>query len=256
MIAPYLTPTGAIVSMQNGMNEDAVAAVVGADRTLGVVLNTIGVNNVGPGIVTRTTRPGGAAHFVFRVGELDGRKTWCHRHRHVAEFGRQRDSHGQSARRTLVKLVTNFDLARPVGRHRPGQLWPAQFACARRIIVRLAAEGVAVGDALGYRAGRHLRHGAGNLDSRRRGRCGGLATVEHSLLRRLAAPGRRRTPLARARHAAWTAHGNRFYIRGLIVARGEQQAIATPMQAAVLEVVQQVERGDTVAGPETLEATP
>lgn len=256
MIAPYLTPTGAIVSMQNGMNEDAVAAVVGADRTLGVVLNTIGVNNVGPGIVTRTTRPGGAAHFVFRVGELDGRKT--SRATDIAMLLSSVDS--ATVTDNLLgerwsKLVTNsisHGLSGATGLTSRGLL---SSLALRRIIVRLAAEGVAVGDALGYRLVDIYGTAPAIWTAAAAGDAEALATVEHSLLRRLA----RLADDERPSLAQDMLRGRRTEIdftSGLIVARGEQQAIATPMQAAVLEVVQQVERGDTVAGPETLEATP
>ena len=118
--------------------------------TLGVVLNTIGVNNVGPGIVTRTTRPGGAAHFVFRVGELDGRKT--SRATDIAMLLSSVDS--ATVTDNLLgerwsKLVTNsisHGLSGATGLTSRGLL---SSLALRRIIVRLAAEGVAVGDARG-----------------------------------------------------------------------------------------------------------
>ena len=224
--------------------------------TLGVVLNTIGVNNVGPGIVTRTTRPGGAAHFVFRVGELDGRKT--SRATDIAMLLSSVDS--ATVTDNLLgerwsKLVTNsisHGLSGATGLTSRGLL---SSLALRRIIVRLAAEGVAVGDALGYRLVDIYGTAPAIWTAAAAGDAEALATVEHSLLRRLA----RLADDERPSLAQDMLRGRRTEIdftSGLIVARGEQQAIATPMQAAVLEVVQQVERGDTVAGPETLEATP
>src|SRR5687767_9358638 len=49
LVNQYLSPTGYAVSMQNGINEYQLAAVVGWGRTLGCILNTIGVSSVAPG---------------------------------------------------------------------------------------------------------------------------------------------------------------------------------------------------------------
>ena len=38
-IAPHLAPDGAVVSMQNGFNEERIAAVVGRQRTIGAFVN-------------------------------------------------------------------------------------------------------------------------------------------------------------------------------------------------------------------------
>jgi 2-dehydropantoate 2-reductase len=256
MIAPYLTPTGCIVSMQNGMNEDAVAVLVGTDRTLGVVLNTIGVNNIGPGIVTRTTHPGGAAHTVFRVGELDGRKT--SRACNIAALLSSVDSATVTDNlrgERWSKLVTNsisHGLSGATGLTSRGLLGSIAL---RRIIVQLAAEGVAVGQALGYSLVDIYGTAPATWTAAGAGDAAACATVERSLLRRL----ERLTDDERPSLAQDMLRGRRTEIdftSGLIVARGEQQAIATPTQAAVLEIVQQVERGDIAAGPETLGAAP
>ncbi|MBM3341172.1 MAG: hypothetical protein FJY56_03530 [Betaproteobacteria bacterium] len=73
LIAPYLADDGYVVSLQNGMNEERIAALVGASRTLGCIASGISVKVLAPGHVTRTQEPGGEAHAVFRVGEVDGR---------------------------------------------------------------------------------------------------------------------------------------------------------------------------------------
>ncbi|MDR7543070.1 MAG: 2-dehydropantoate 2-reductase [Armatimonadota bacterium] len=64
-IAPHLAPDGAIVSMQNGFNEERIAAVVGAERTIGAFVN-FGADYLEPGRIMF----GGAG--ALYVGELDG----------------------------------------------------------------------------------------------------------------------------------------------------------------------------------------
>jgi len=65
-VAPRLAPDGYVVSLQNGLNEQAIAARVGTDRTVGAFVNLF-ADVVAPGEI----RDGGLGALV--VGELDGR---------------------------------------------------------------------------------------------------------------------------------------------------------------------------------------
>ncbi|TQM44682.1 ketopantoate reductase family protein [Pseudonocardia cypriaca] len=64
-IAPRLAPDGFVVSLQNGLNEQAIAALVGPERTVGAFVNLF-ADVVAPGEI----RDGGLGALV--VGELDG----------------------------------------------------------------------------------------------------------------------------------------------------------------------------------------
>jgi 2-dehydropantoate 2-reductase len=68
MIGQYLAPGGYVVSMQNSINEERIASVVGWDRTLGCIASTISVNLVEPGHIMRFQEPGGGKRTVFYVG--------------------------------------------------------------------------------------------------------------------------------------------------------------------------------------------
>ncbi len=67
-VVPLLAPDGVVVSMQNGLEEAKIAAMVGADRTLGAFL-TFGGYYDRPGRIVYSG-PGS-----LRVGEIDGRTT-------------------------------------------------------------------------------------------------------------------------------------------------------------------------------------
>jgi 2-dehydropantoate 2-reductase len=67
-LVPYLASDGYVVSMQNGLEEDKIAALVGHERTVGAFL-TFGGYYERPG---RLVYSGPAS---LRVGELDGRLT-------------------------------------------------------------------------------------------------------------------------------------------------------------------------------------
>ena len=67
-LAPHVTPDGYVVSAQNGLNEDVIAARVGRDRTVGCFVN-YGADYLEPGVVIRSGRG------AVVVGELDGAMT-------------------------------------------------------------------------------------------------------------------------------------------------------------------------------------
>jgi 2-dehydropantoate 2-reductase len=67
-LLPHLTPGGYVVSAQNGLNELAIADVVGAERTVGAFVN-FGADYLEPGVI----HYGG--HGAVVVGEIDGRLT-------------------------------------------------------------------------------------------------------------------------------------------------------------------------------------
>ncbi|HSR22041.1 MAG TPA: 2-dehydropantoate 2-reductase, partial [Candidatus Eisenbacteria bacterium] len=70
-LRPYLAPGGCVVSLQNGVNEERIAALVGAGRTVGCVVH-FSVGMFEPGIATRYTR---SEWLTFTLGELDGRRS-------------------------------------------------------------------------------------------------------------------------------------------------------------------------------------
>jgi 2-dehydropantoate 2-reductase len=67
-IAPLLANDSIVVSMQNGLNEQAIAAAAGAERTIGCLVN-FSADYLEPGVI----HYGGPG--TIKVGELDGRIT-------------------------------------------------------------------------------------------------------------------------------------------------------------------------------------
>lgn len=68
MLTPYLTQDGVVVSVQNGLNEAVIADVVGPQRTFGCFVN-FGADYIEPGVI----QYGGRG--TVAVGETDGRMT-------------------------------------------------------------------------------------------------------------------------------------------------------------------------------------
>ncbi len=151
LISQYLAPDGFVVSLQNGINEERIAGVVGWGRVVGCIASSISVNAYRAGHVTRTVQPGGPGYTVFRVGEVHGRIT-----PRVEE---------------LARLLTAIDSARATP-----NLWGERWTKlvlnsmgngvsaitglggkdvtldpeARRLSIQLAGEAIAVGQALGF----------------------------------------------------------------------------------------------------------
>src|SRR5512137_104214 len=68
LIRQYLAPEGFVVSLQNSINEERIANIVGWGKVVGCIASTIGVNAYKAGHIMRTMAPGGAKYTVFRVG--------------------------------------------------------------------------------------------------------------------------------------------------------------------------------------------
>ena len=67
-VVPRLTPTGTVVSLQNGLSEEQIAQAIGAERTVGCLVNWA-ADWIGPGRILH------GGHGAFILGELDGRIT-------------------------------------------------------------------------------------------------------------------------------------------------------------------------------------
>src|SRR5579884_1768910 len=152
LIRQYLAPTGFVVSLQNCINEPAIAEIVGWGRVLGCIASNISVGLVEPGHIHRGGLKGGAAHTVYRTGEVNGRIT-----ARAQEVGRL-VSLADSAKVTdnlwgerWSKLVTN-SMANGVSACTglSGALM-AQNEAIRRFQARLGSEAIRIGEALGYR---------------------------------------------------------------------------------------------------------
>jgi 2-dehydropantoate 2-reductase len=67
-LLPHLSPTGYVVSLQNGLCEEIIAQVVGRERVIGAFIN-FGADWMGPGEIQFGN------YGAFVLGELDGRIT-------------------------------------------------------------------------------------------------------------------------------------------------------------------------------------
>ena len=257
MVKPYLSERGYVASIQNGMNEECIAGVVGRARTVGCIASTISVNLHKPGHISRFKGASDARHAVFRVGEPDGRIT--ERVNTLAEILSAVDA--ATVTRDLVgerwtKLVTNTITHALLG---ATGLTNEEVLVKRgrmhRLGVKLAAEGVAVGNAHGYAMGPILGIApddwlaGGNGDARALGR------VEAGLIEW----SKGFTEFSRSSVGRDVAKGRRSeveFTNGLVVRKGAEAGIPTPTHEALTEIMRRVDRGVLTPRPENVEHIP
>ncbi len=255
LIKPYLSASGYVVSMQNGINEDCVAAVVGWDRTVGCVMNTIGVALLEPGHITRFRTPGDAANTVFLVGEPHRGLTA--RVLELAHFLGAVDVSASTASlwtERWTKLVTN---AMQMGILAATGLTKQEvndWAASRRLMIRAAAEGISVGRACGFEVGAIVKVDPQYWLSAASGDGSSVSIVEaglHAYLNRLTDAGRRERD-SMGRDAVAGRRTEVDFINGLIAARGAECGVATPVHGGLTGIIHRIERGALAANKKNI----
>ena len=151
LISQYLAPGGFIVSLQNCMNEETIADVVGWGKTVGCIASSITVDLCEPGHVRRAAGKSGTKHTVFRTGEVHGRVT--DRVKEICRLVGLADSAMVTENlwgERWSKLVTNVmgnGLSACTGMIGKDMV---QNDAIRHFSARLGSEAIRVGQALGY----------------------------------------------------------------------------------------------------------
>ena len=253
MIAQYLSPGGYIVSLQNCINEEVIAGIVGWGRVLGAIASLITVELSAPGLVKRAAGKSGASHTVYRVGEPHGRIS------PRAEFITSLLALSDSALTTpnlwgerwskLVANVMGNGIAAATG-------MVAKDATAddaiRAFAARLGSEAIRVGQALGYGLEEilHLdpeviaRAGEGDAEARAAYDAQRLADTQK------AGGGAHRASMGQD-----MVKGRRTeieFLNGFVVAKGKEVGIEARANAALTEIVKRVERGEAAPSPDLI----
>ncbi len=245
LVKQYLSASGYVVSMQNGINEDCVAAVVGWNKTVGCVLNTIGVGVVEPGHVTRYRMPGDAKHAVFLVGETHGLVT--SRVKNLARCLEAVDSSTVTTNlwgERWTKLVTNAMQMGILGATGLTKQEVNAWDMSRNLMVRAAAEGISVGRALGYEIGPIVKVPPELWVSAASGDGDSVRIVEAGLtayLNRLTDTGRRERD-SMGRDAVAGRRTEVDFINGLIAVRGEEARVPVPVHRGLTSIIRRIER--------------
>ncbi len=252
LIAPYLSERGFVVSLQNCMNEETIAGVVGWGRTLGVVASQISVDLYEAGRIRRTIAKGGDKYTIFRVGEPHGRIT--PRVEELVEWFRGIDSAKATTNlwgERWSKLVQNAmgnGVTAATGMTTPACLADPHI---RRFQIALAAEGVRVGQALGYTLEKIRAIEPELLARAADGDAGAMAEVESVIVPK----SNPRADIQRPSMAQDILKGRRTEIdamNGYIARKGEQVGVAAPSHRKLADLVTRIERGELRPSPSLL----
>jgi 2-dehydropantoate 2-reductase len=249
MIKQYLAPGGYVVSLQNCMNEETIAGIVGWGKTLGSIASSITVELHAPGQIKRAAGKSGSKHTVFRVGEVHGRVT--DRAKEVCSLLANADSAFVTENlwgERWSKLVTNVmgnglsACTGLIGRE------VVKNDTLRHFSNRLGSEAIRVGFALGYTFDEvsHLdpetlaRAGEGDPAAQKE-------IDEHRLAVANSGGGEHRPSTGQD-----MVKGRRTeipFLNGFVVRKGEEIGLPTPTNAILTDVVLRVEKGELKPDP-------
>ena len=254
MIRQYLAPDGFVLSIQNCINEERIAGVVGWGRVVGCVASSISVDLHKAGHVRRLVPKGGDRHTVFRVGEVHGRIT--DRVRMLTEmlagidsakstsnlWGERWSKLCQNGMRNGVSAATGLS-----------NTTMDTYAQIRDVSIRLGGQGVRVGQALGYTLEKISGFTPDLLDRAAHGDAAAYAEVDSALLH--AAQNSGRNTDGRPSMGQDMLKGRRTeitFMNGFIAEKGAEIGVPAPAHAALTEIVTKVERGELPAQAENL----
>jgi len=249
LIRQYLAPDGYVVSLQNCINEQTIAEVVGWGRTLGCIASSITVNLPEPGLVHRGAGKGGTAHTVFRVGEVHGRIT-----QRVQEI-RRLVGFADSAKVTCnlwgerwSKLTAN---AMANGLSACTGLTGGEMLAnepIRRFSTRLGSEAIRVGQALGYELEEIFHLPPDTIARAGEGDETAMRACDEERFRQ----GKRTAAEQRPSMGQDVQKGRRTeieFLNGLVVREGEKVGVPCRANSVLTELVKRVERGELTPDP-------
>jgi len=253
-ILPYLAPDSWVVSLQNSINEEVIAPVVGAERTFGgaILINAVLLD---PGHVTWSTsisQSGGGPSPGVIMGEYlrpAGPKTEELRGIMDAVWPAVTSDNLMLERWT--KLITNcmVNVTAGISGLRSAALLADPLA--RDIIVGIAAEALHVAHADGY----DVEHIMGVYSPEQVHSCAAGASTE--VQDDLAIRSTRIKPEAATSLLQDVLRGRVTeveYFNGLIARKGAEKGVPTPLNAAATNLMHQIERGEVASTPKSLES--
>ena len=253
LVAPHLAPGGYVVSLQNCLNEETIAGIVGWGRTVGVIASMISVDLYEAGRIRRTVSKGGDQHTVFRIGEPHGRVS--RRVEEMVEWFSGIDSAKATTNlwgERWTKLVQNG-----MGNGVAAATGLTSSACLRdegirHFQIKLAGEAVRVGQALGYQLEKMKGLDPERYALANEGDAAALEEVENAIIPKQANP---RENIQRPSMAQDILKGRRTEIdamNGAIAGKGREIGVAAPSHARLTEIVTRVERGELKPGRENV----
>ena len=256
MIRQYLAPGGYVVSLQNCINEERIAGIVGWGKTVGAIAAILSAELYAPGKIRRTGAKNPPGHEVYRVGEVHGRMT-----ARIEELG------------AMIRTVDTCKVTDNLWGERWSKLCVngmhngvsaasglsgnamRQDERIRRLIIQLGGEGVRIGQALGFRLEDIAGQDAEKLARASEGDRAATEEVESLML--ALRNSQQRSEHQRPSMGQDMIKGRRTeidFINGLIVERGRAIGRKTAAHEKLIAAVKKVELGQAPPSPDHLYA--
>ena len=245
LIAPHLKANGAIVGVQNGMNNDAIASIVGITRVIGCAFE-LSAELFTPG---RLQRNSDHKKAWFGIGELT-----CAITPRLRELQQIMSAVGTVVLTTNIhgakwsKLINSSMILAPFGVLGLQSYQAIEIPEVVKLCIRLGRESMAVGAALGYAIepifGLTADEFAGSTDEI-------IEKLLVTIIRHHGAAAKQ----VRGVVLQDFAKGRRpetEYLSGLVVAKGKEAGVPTPANAAIAEVSQSIRSGSLKPGLDNL----
>ncbi len=251
LIAPFAAPTGCFVSLQNGINEEAIASVVGWARVLGCSVSALAAELTAPGTIVRNSPLGDEKKWGLRIGEAHGQIT------PRAETIARLLSHSDSCKVTTnlwgerwSKLTINAmrngvcALTGLTGRQRDNH------EIARQLSISLGSSSVRVGRALGL-----ALEPVGGLDLDILAQAENDTAALEAITQMILEVANSRSDAQRPSMGQDISKGRRTEvddINGLVARRGRELGIDVTYHERVSHVIKRIERGEVTPSPALL----
>jgi 2-dehydropantoate 2-reductase len=243
LIEPYLKEDAVVVGLQNGMNDETIASIIGRERTLGAVVE-LSAEIYEPGILQRdTTRDG----TWFAVGELDGSITpRLEAVQKIMQNFSKVDISERIEDAKWTKLIANTMTMGPFGLFGLSNWEAKELPGMLDISVALGRESMAVGKALGYEVqpvfGMTAEEFAGADDD----------VLVNAMQTLMAHVGKNGTTAPIHDHIKGR-KSEMNLISGLVSEGGRKHGIRTPFNNAVVEIDRRINEGETPMGVENFD---
>ena len=256
LIRQYLAPGGYVVSLQNCINEERIAGIVGWGKTVGAIAALLSAELYAPGRIRRTGAKNPPGHEVYRVGEVHGKTT-----ARIEELG------------AMIRTVDTCKVTDNLWGERWSKLCVngmhngvsaasglsgnamRQDDRIRQVIIKLGGEAVRIGQAQGYKLEDIAGQDAEKLARAAEGDKAALEEVEALMLALRNSQGR--SEAQRPSMGQDMQKGRRTeidFINGVIVERGKALGLSTATHEKLVAAVKQVELGKAAPSPDLIYA--
>jgi len=251
LIAPFVAPTGCFVSLQNGINEESIASVVGWGRVLGCSVSALAADLTAPATIVRNSPLGDEKKWGLRLGEAHGQIT--PRAEAIARLLSHCDTckvttnlWGERWSKLTINAMRNgvCALTGLTGRERDNH------EVARQLSISLGSSSVRVGRALGL-----ALEPVGGLELDVLARAQDDAAALQTITQMIMEVANARSDAQRPSMAQDIRKGRRTEIddiNGLVARRGVEVGIDVTYHQRITQVMKRVERGEVAPSPDLL----